>query len=178
MSDVYSRNQFVPLVAKNRDVLVGFLRGLSNFELGDTMFDMVLTMSSARFTDILPGNIRRRNLTIEDQIQAIVDYRVGMFVRENEDEESEEVLEDDVFLKLHCECGNYYEFKNESDIPKTIHKCDVCGRYLIDYTNKEDDEFIYDGKEELNLDFHEVMELIFGEDDFDDESSDDPEDSE
>lgn len=172
MSDFYPRNHFVPLVTKNRDVLVGYLRAMSMFDLGDSMFDYVLIMSSARFNDILPGNVRRRNLTIEEQIQAIVDYRVAMFLHENEDEESEEDFEtEEPFLKLHCECGNYHEFETEADIPKTPMVCEMCGRHLIDYTNKEDSEFIYDGDESKNLDFHEVMELIFGEQ-FDDDLDD------
>jgi hypothetical protein len=51
----------------------------------------------------------------------------------------------------------------------------LCGKHLIDYTNRNDADFIYDGDKENHLDFMEVVEMLFGEDDDFDEDGDDEE---
>lgn len=99
----YPRNYFVPIVVKNRDYLVGYLNALDNFTIGQSKIDVLLTQSSAKFNDILPGGLRRRHIPIEKQIEVMIDYRMNMSVLENP--ESIEEFEDDVFSKLIVNVG-------------------------------------------------------------------------
>lgn len=175
MSEIYPRNQFVPIVVKNRDFLTGFLRALNHFEIGEMKTDTILSLSSARFTDMLPGNVRRRNVEIEEQIQVMIDYRMSMMSHEEGVEEvsSEDFeFEDGPLLELNCECGNYVKFETEKDIPKTSYRCDICGKHMIDYTNREDSDYVYDGDLEKHIEFADVMDMVFGNDD-DEDSGDD-----
>lgn len=168
----YSRGYFVPLVVKNRDYLVGFLKSLDAFSLGSSKMDFILSESSAKFNDILPGGSRRRDITIEDQIDIMVGYRMSQSAIEDVDSLEEKELQEDVFLELHCECGNYMSFDSAEKIPTTSLKCDICGKHLIDYTNRNDTDFAYDGNKELHVDFTDVLEIFL--EDEDDESSDTP----
>lgn len=168
--NVYSRDYFVPIVVKNRDYLVGFLNALDAFSLGSSKIDMVLSESSAKFNDILPGGLRRRHISIEDQIGIMIDYRMKMSAIEDPETLEERELEEDKFLEINCECGNYVSFDSAEDIPHTSLKCDICGKHLIDYTNRNDTDYVYDGNIELHLDFTDVLEM-FMEDDGDDEES-------
>ena len=163
--NVYPREYFVPIVVKNRDFLIGFLSCLDNFELSTAKFDIILSHSSAKFNDILPGGLRRRNLEIEQQIETIVAYRINQCLVEDPDNE-EQSEEESPFLEINCECGNYVSFEQE-DIPMHSHKCDMCERYLIEYTNKNDEDFLYDGDIEKHIDFLDVLDMLNGDDDID-----------
>jgi hypothetical protein len=103
----------------------------------------------------------------------MIDYRMNMSVLENP--EAEEEFQDDIFLEVNCECGNYASFKSAEDIPAHSFVCELCGKHLIDYTNRNDSDFIYDGDKENHLDFMEVVEMLFGEDDEFDDGEDDEE---
>jgi len=166
---VYPRDYFVPVVVKNRDYLVGFLNSLNNFSLGSSKFDFVLNESSVKFNDILPGGVRRREIDLEQQINLMIDYRLKMSVVEDV-ESIVDSEEDDKYLELNCECGNYVSFDSATDIPTHSYKCDICGKVLIDYTNTNDEDFIYDGDLENHIDFTDVLEMLIGDDD-EDESS-------
>lgn len=164
----YPRTYFVPIVVKNRDYLIGFLNALDNFNIGESKIDILLSQSSAKFNDILPGGFRRRNISIENQIEIMIDYRMKMSVLENPDEEQFE--KDDEYLELNCECGNYMSFASAENIPSHSVVCDVCGKHLIDYTNRNDSDYIYDGDKENHLDFVDLMEMLMGDDeDIDDD---------
>lgn len=169
----YTRPDFVPLVVKNRDFLIGYLDALFGFELGDAKTDAILKHSSVKFTDILPDGQRRRNMLVEDIITAMIDYRMKMNVVEDPESYSELTEEDEYFLELNCQCGNYVAFKTEADVPHHTHKCDLCGKILIDYTHSDDKDFAYDGDEEKQFDFLDVVEMLMdgAEDEDDDESS-------
>lgn len=170
----YPRTYFVPVVVKNRDYLIGYLNALDNFTIGQSKIDVVLTQSSAKFNDILPGGLRRRNIPLEKQIQVMIDYRMNMSVLENP--EAEEEFKDDAFFEVNCECGNYVSFKTAEEIPTHSFVCELCGKHMIDYTNRNDSDFMYDGDKENHLDFMEVVEMLFGEDDdFDEEDDGDDE---
>lgn len=160
--NVYPREYFVPIVVKNRDFLMGFLSCLDNFELAASKFDIILSQSSAKFNDILPGGLRRRNLEFEEQIQTIVEYRINQCLVEDPDSEIE-IDEDSPFLEINCECGNYVSFE-QADIPHHSHKCDICGKYLIEYTNKNDEDFLYDGDIDKHIDFTDVLDMLSGDD--------------
>lgn len=145
---LYTRNQFVPIVCKNRDYLIGFLDCASNISFdGDLENDMVLTLSSLRFTDYLPDGSRKRHHDKETITQILTDYRESMRIHESVDDEMSEDSDSVIppLLKLHCSCGNYIEFATELDIPKHSHRCDLCSKYLIDYTFRDTYEFVYDG---------------------------------
>lgn len=171
--NIYSRNYFVPVVVKNRDYLVGFLTALDAFSLGSSKIDMVLSESSAKFNDVLPGGLRRRNISLEDQIGIMIDYRMKMSAVEDFENLEELEAREDKFLEINCECGNYYSFDSAEQIPSSSLKCDICGKHLIDYTNRNDADFEYDGNLELHLDFTDVLEMFI-----DDSEDDEPDEEE
>lgn len=171
--NIYSRDYFVPVVVKNRDYLVGFLTALDAFSLGSSKIDMVLSESSAKFNDVLPGGLRRRNISLEDQIGIMIDYRMKMSAVEDFENLEELEAREDKFLEINCECGNYYSFDSDEQIPSSSLKCDICGKHLIDYTNRNDADFEYDGNLELHLDFTDVLEMFI-----DDSEDDEPDEEE
>lgn len=171
--NIYSRDYFVPVVVKNRDYLVGFLTALDAFSLGSSKIDMVLSESSAKFNDVLPGGLRRRNISLEDQIGIMIDYRMKMSAVEDFENLEELEAREDKFLEINCECGNYYSFDSAEQIPSSSLKCDICGKHLIDYTNRNDADFEYDGNLELHLDFTDVLEMFI-----DDSEDDEPDEEE
>lgn len=171
--NIYSRDYFVPVVVKNRDYLVGFLTALDAFSLGSSKIDMVLSESSAKFNDVLPGGLRRRNISLEDQIGIMIDYRMKMSAVEDFENLEELEAREDKFLEINCECGNYYSFDSAEQIPSTNLKCDICGKHLIEYTNRNDEDFEYDGNLELHLDFTDVLEMFI-----DDSEDDEPDEEE
>lgn len=145
---LYTRNQFVPIVCKNRDYLIGFLDCASNIKFEEDLdIDMVLTLSSLRFSDYLPDGSRKRHHTKEESDQILTEYRESMRIHESVVDETSEESGFDIgpLLRLHCSCGNYIEFPTELDIPKHSHRCDLCSKYLIDYTFNDTYEFVYDG---------------------------------
>lgn len=152
---MYTREQFVPIVCKNKDYLVGFLDCVSNIQFeGDGALDLVLTLSSLRFTDYLPSGDRKSEVTKEQITEILTEYRESMRIHEDgtsETEESSDIVEQPL-LKLHCTCGNYVEFMVEEEIPKTPYKCDICNKYLIDYTYRDTWEFVYDGADDFSGD--------------------------
>lgn len=150
--------QFVPVVFKNRDALVGFLQGASDYyesmysileelEMDDILFPPgmteMLSVSSRKYNDIMPDGRRESSLTKKERKKLLE----GLFSElEGVDEsvENEDVEYSDV-LRVSCHCGmGFYSWKNLEDIPSVDVRCDICGRHLIHYTGVDDWELDYE----------------------------------
>lgn len=137
----YTKDYYVPVVAKNKDYLVGFLDALSSMS---PLFEVDFTaLDSMRLNDILPNNQRRRNLTDEQIRETIFEQQVRNNLLETAKlpKEDEEIP----FLEVHCNCGNYMKFDHPDQIPKTSLRCELCSNILIDYTGADQDDYEYDG---------------------------------
>lgn len=159
----YNRNYFVPVVVKNRDRLIGFLDSfVAMMECGISMDDIIWPLDSTRFSDILPSGNRASEISDEELDSEIKRQFSKKEIKEivpgsKPIEDSRRVVEIEgekiefldlskvKYLELNCSCGNYYSFNGPENIPVRSLHCDLCGKVLIDYTHKEDEEFIYDG---------------------------------
>ena len=157
---------WVPVVCKNRDQLVGYIKGMkfilgtldgmknSNEETG-VESEIVIDygqidpcLDSSRFNDITPLDKRESEMSKEE----LKKFRQGMIKKavlrgmEYHPDNDPEIFKE-VFLKVECEhCGLvFYQFENPEDIPEESFYCQICGRKLIDYTEHEDNEYEFDG---------------------------------
>lgn len=150
---------WVPIVVKNRDYLIGYLKGIKLIEniLSDSLkvvglnlnLDIIdLFLDSSRFNDILEDGRRESELNENEKKAILIDiiknktHKLNNFHVENE-------TEYDDLLNIDCKCGlGYYSWKEEFDIPIENFKCSICGKLLIEYTDHDDSEYVFDrGKE-------------------------------
>jgi predicted RNA-binding Zn-ribbon protein involved in translation (DUF1610 family) len=153
--DVY----WVPYVVKNRDFLIGFLKGkiISNIIFDTVMENMdidiainvdEITMDSKRFCDVLPNGKRLRDLTEQDfENYMREDIKRSMEYYESNNKENDLNILDVSLLSFDCpNCGGYYSFEKEQDVPDQDFSCSICGHNLILYTGVDDYKIRYDGK--------------------------------
>jgi len=152
------KHQWVPIVVKNKDWLLGYISGIKMFE--NIVLDSIeeqgyninlkgidLCLDSSRFNDILE-NGKRESICSKSEIQEyykrMIEDKIDMVKDQHPD--NEEGIFADCFLEVECVCGlGIYVFKEPDEIPENQFKCRVCGRVVIDYTNHDDEEFDYDG---------------------------------
>ena len=79
---------------------------------------------------------------------------------QNEHEGCSPLILIDYYLSLSCTCGNFFGFKDPIDIPDKQMKCDMCNHVVIDYTEKDEDEFGYDGIVHLERDIDELIDEV------------------
>lgn len=162
---VDGKEVWVPVVAKSRDWLVGYINGMNFtqevisalFEEMEIEFDFSaingLGVDSTRFNDILPNDARMSKLSKKEFKEFVESMNSEMNnkleMSDNPDDGDIEV--DDRFLIIECPCNlGFYSFNTEKDIPHESLNCQICGRPLIQYTNVDDCEFEYDGEEDEN----------------------------
>ena len=121
----------VPITIKNKDYLIGYLRGMyfvmDSINLVGTR--ITLNLNSSRFNGIVGNNGEK--IISNNDFDEIINY--------NHPEKKDGIL-DPSFLELHCVCGNYYRFNNEFEIPDKNLICGLCDNYLIFYTGFTDNE--------------------------------------
>lgn len=153
------KHYFVPIVIKNKDMLLGIIAGIqASHELTSHIFKSLdfpieeivelnsydsdnMMIASDRFNDILPdGRIEsemtksERDAYLKDIIESAYDKMMC--------EDNNVAL--DCALKTSCECGlGHYTWKTIKDIPSESFSCVECGRVLIDYTNHDEWEYNY-----------------------------------
>ena len=144
---------WVPVVVKSKDYLVGFIDSISVVKqiVDNVEFDALLsTLASDRFNDVLPSGVRisdMNDVQFKEHIkQLILKDQEKIILRDKNKEFSNDIL-DDYFHAISCTCGNFIGFKTPFDIPENDMDCDLCGKRLLEYTHKDDDEFIYDGSQ-------------------------------
>ena len=150
--------QYVPIVSKNRDTLIGFLQGIHEYH--DTMMALLedfgmeevlvspydidmFNTSSRKYNDLMSDGRRESLLTkIEktSMLEEIFDEAESVL----ESEDIDDVEYSDV-LKIACHCGmGFYSWKTLRDIPHDNVKCDICGRHLIHYNGLDDWQIDYE----------------------------------
>lgn len=149
---------WVPIVAKNRDYLMGYIKGCQNVEdiildsLNNAGMDLKglhidLCLDSSRFNDVLENGLRESDLSREEINRYYEKLIKQKFERVTEKHpENEAGILDAYFLTVECPCGlGIYSFQR-NEIPDKQFKCAECGRIIIDYTGHDDFEYDFDGK--------------------------------
>ena len=150
--DKNGKEYWIPVMIKNRDVLLGFLDAFSQFSSFyeiPTASDVNVIISSDRYNDIMPDDIRVREVTkivLKEKILEMIDIECG---RAEHVENSIGVLDSNL-LNLDCKsCNNFISFKEQKEIPEKSFNCPNCGRCLIHYTNIDSSDIKYDGNEKI-----------------------------
>ena len=155
------KEQYVPIVTKNRDTLVGFLQGINDYydsmeiimeelNVSELLFPPGLTemydLSSRKFNDLMPDGRYESLLTKQEKKKLLTEIFDEV---EGAEETEEDDIEYDDVLKAACPCGmGFYSWKDYKDIPQETTKCDICGRCIIHYTGVDDWTIDYeDGKD-------------------------------
>ena len=147
---------YVPVVAKNKDYLIGFIKGIQTFKhtLADALetlnmdvdlgpYDIIL--DSGRFNDVLENGKRESEMS-EDEFVKYVSSLVDEISAKIDSGDVENNITDGSILKVECVCGlGFYAWDSTDDIPDERFICSNCGKVVIDYTNKDDSEFEFDG---------------------------------
>ena len=153
--DDIGNEYYVPIVAKNKDFLIGYLRGISDSR--DIMADVLesinikldlgpieAVLDSTRFNDILQNGKHESEMTdneLEEYIYGIVEELTDKIIDTN----SENNIDTKNVLNVECVCDlGYYAWREYNDIPEENFKCANCGRILIDYTDEYDYEYGYE----------------------------------
>ena len=147
---------YIPVVAKNRDYLVGYLDGLDitkkmiteimeqlNIEIDMGPIDVIL--DSTRFNDVL-DNGKRESETTDDELKDYINEMVEDITVRMSSKNQENNIESKNILDLECSCGyGFYSWDSNVGIPHDSVQCANCGKYLIHYTNNDDYVYEYDG---------------------------------
>jgi hypothetical protein len=138
----YNRNQYVPVVVKSREYLIGAL------DVFNILEDMISydenILDSVRLSDWLPNGQRRKDLEPAQIKEIMKRHQESLEVKENESDEDKP----EPFFKVSCVCGNYHEFRHPEQLPHENLKCEICGKVMIDYCGHYEYEYEYNGDEE------------------------------
>jgi hypothetical protein len=176
-TDENGKFYWVPVVAKNKDYLLGFLNGMEMTMITLQIFDdLNPALGSERFNDILPNGKRVGKMSkseFKDHVKsAILDEQERVKARKNHPDHDPGIL--NYFFHVSCSCGNFYGFNTPNDVPDDNLRCDWCDKLLFHYLNKDDSFFKYNGPD---IDVNETVELVkkelgIYEDDDDEEEED------
>lgn len=149
--------QFVPIVVKNSDFLIGYISGIQMLEsilirsleengIEIELKGLDLCLDSSRFNNIMEDG-RRESECSESEIRKyyehIIEEKIDIIKEIHPDNKN---IFEDCFLEVECNCKlGIYIFKTPKDIPTKSFKCEICGKVIIDYTETNDEEFDYDG---------------------------------
>ncbi len=164
--------QWVPIVVKNKDFLIGYIRGKNLIE--DLLTDVLeknnivvdfhgidLCLDSSRFNDILENGKRESELSKKELNQYISDMVKNKIDLIKHDHPENKNVFGEYFLRIDCVCElGTYIYKEEENIPSNNLVCELCGRTLIDYTGHDDEEFDYDGdiEDRKGVDYEDEQE--------------------
>ena len=145
---------YVPIVAKNKDFLVGYLRGIADgkdimkdvLESIDIKLDlgpMDVVLDSTRFNDLLQNGKYESDMKDEDLQKYIYDI-VGELTEKMTDDNSENNIKSENVLAVECVCDlGYYAWDSYDNIPEETLKCGECGKVLIHYSGDYDYDYDY-----------------------------------
>jgi len=160
--DENGKPYWIPIVVKNKDFLLGFIEAynVASASFGIPIEDMELLLSSDRLNDVLMDGTRIGNITRAELKSKLKKFIYKPDKDENHPDNSAKILDEQI-LMIDCpNCGMFYSFKEEEDIPKKDTYCVTCGRAIIIYTNRTDNFFHYDGKQ---MDMEKVINEIHKE---------------
>jgi ribosomal protein S27E len=142
----YLRPYYVPVVAKSRDYLMGFLDAA---RLGaELLYIDFRVLDSTKYNDLLRDGRRRRDMTVEEIVEYENELADNRKIEEKnplEEDTEEEGEEMQPYLEVDCVCGNSHRFEENFQLPRVNLVCEVCGKILIEYTGHEEAEYEYDG---------------------------------
>lgn len=147
-SDMTSgKKYFVPCVAKNKDALIYYVRGVNHCAISilKQMPDSAtlrtdLELNSLRFNDILPDGKKIHELTKKDYDEMEKEIQEKLADKHPDNN----VKVEEHFLAISCpNCGNNYVFNDPDEIPEETFFCGLCERVLIDYTGVDDWDYEY-----------------------------------
>lgn len=148
---------WVPIVAKNKDWLIGYISGIQMIEsiISSTIEEngmeidfrgLDLCLDSSRFNDIMEDGKRESECTpneIKNYFNKIINEKIDMIKEKHPDNGN---VFNNCFLEVECSCGlGIYSFKTSKEVPDKQFKCSICGKVVIDYTDIDDEDFEYDG---------------------------------
>ena len=158
VKDVNGIPYYVPIVVKNKDYLIGYIRGLEtgkdimsdvlSYMNIDTDFgSMDVVLDSSRFNDILENGKRESNMS-DDELRDYFYELIEEITDKTNDDNSENNIVDDSVFHVECTCNiGYYAWNDYDTIPDETFKCVNCGKTLIHYTDNycHSYEYDYDG---------------------------------
>jgi len=148
---------WVPIVAKNRDFLIGYISGINLIQelLIESLHEqgieidlkgIELCLDSTRFNDILENGKRESECTeqeIFNYYKELVQRKINMVKETHPDNGT---VFSKCFLEVECECGlGVYSFDTPDSIPEKPLICQICGKTIIDYSEHNDSEYSFDG---------------------------------
>jgi len=180
------KSQWVPVVVKDKDWLVGYISGIQLIEslIADSLQEngieinlkgIDLCLDSSRFNDILENGKRESSCSkeeIKNYYRDLIEEKITMVKEKHPDNYD---VFDGCFLEVECSCGlGIYSFKTPQEVPDKQFRCQICGNVIIDYTGYDDEEFDYDGN--LNSKAGVIIDELT--EDYKEDLDDDDEDSE
>ena len=150
----FQKEEYIRVVAKNRDYLVGFLDSMNALKDNmDILKEDPSILDSQRFSQFLPDGSKREDRTVDEIQKIIKNYRESFHVKENEQDDE---IEEEEYFTVSCGCGNHRIFYGAEEIPKEDFHCEVCGKLLIYYSGIDDYNFVYNGPlEKIGVEFEE-----------------------
>lgn len=160
-----NKAHWVPIVAKDRDWLIGYISGIQMIEtlvletlkqngIDIDLRGIDLCLDSSRFNDILENDKRESECSKEEikkYYKDMVEEKMSV-IKEHHPDNNNEIFSN-CFLEVECSCGfGIYTFKTPQDISDKPFICQVCGRTVIDYTYRDDEDFDFDGEITSRLD--------------------------
>jgi hypothetical protein len=149
---------WVPIVVKNRDFLVGYIKGFNlikemveesakKLDMDLDFGEVDLCLDSSRFNDVIGDGRHERDLSeneLNEYYKSEIERKISkMSIKHPENQKN---VFDDV-LTVECNCGlGIYSYKHYNDIPDKPVNCQICGKKIIDYTQYDDSEFEFDGE--------------------------------
>jgi ribosomal protein S27E len=145
---------FVPIVAKNKDELIGYLKGFYDFqemvikygseEIPIDFITLRPLLNSTRFNDVLPNGKMLSVMSEREKDDYAFKEAQKNINRLKYDDNDINILNSEFVLDIECpHCDNYIAFRYFDDIPKKKMKCPECGKILLDYTHVDDDKIDY-----------------------------------
>jgi len=182
-TDDNSKNHWVPIVVKNKDVLVGYVEAvtMSSDIYSISPSELMHQLCSERFNDVMRNGKRLSDMTLNEKYNYFRELISQTILREKHPENEDGILTD-YSLGISCSCGNFYGFEKLEDLPEENLKCQVCDKTIIHYTSDEDSDYLYDGElqdqEELAAIIDTINEELGIEVEFDESDFEDFEDDE
>ena len=145
--DENNKPYWIPIVVKDKSYLLGFINAyhficdVRGYE-GDKI-ELEMALGSDRFNDVLTDGSRIKNLNREQLKKKI--KKIYFDNETNNHPENSEGILNQYYLSFSCNCGMFFAFKEENEIPEEDFKCVTCGRTLISYVHENDDYFNFDG---------------------------------
>jgi hypothetical protein len=155
--DKDGKHYWVPVVVKDKSYLIAFTEGIwTGLALCDpeesVTYSPSMVLSSDRLVDYTSDGRRLSSMTIEELAKYTAErLETAMYAgRHSHEHPDNDVDMSDYFFTVSCGCGNFVAFSDSELIPAENYECDMCGRTIIEYIDKSDEEVMYEGINQSN----------------------------